>query len=64
MDDDEPDDDELKAQAACDKDHEVSDDAEIEDLAKEVENDARFFVGVADGALGRLALLKVCVRSV
>ena len=58
--DDELDDEELEAQAELDKDHEVSDDAEIQDLAKEVERDAQFFIGAADSALGRSALLKVC----
>ena len=60
-DDDELDDEELEAQAEVNKDREASDDAEIEDLAQEVENDVRFFVGAADVALGRSALLKVCI---
>ena len=59
LDSDEPDDEDLEAQAECDKDREASDQAEIQDLAKEVERDARFFVGAADTALGRSALLKV-----
>jgi hypothetical protein len=58
--DDELDDEELEAQAELDKDREASDDAEIQDLAEEVERDAQFFVGAADSALGRSALLKVC----
>jgi hypothetical protein len=52
---------ELEAQAEVDKDREASDDAEIQDLAKEVERDIRFIVGAADAALGRSALLKVCL---
>ena len=60
-DDDEPDDEELEAQVEVDKDHEASDDAEIEDLVQEVENDVHFFVGAADVALGCSALLKVCI---
>ena len=60
MDDDEPDDEELEAQAELDKDREASNSAEIQDLAEEVERDARFFVGAAESALGRSSLLKVC----
>ena len=58
-DENELDEEELEAQAKVDQDHEASDDAEIQDLAKEVERDIHFIVGAANAALGRSALLKV-----
>ena len=58
---DEPNDEELEAQAERDKDCDASDEAEIQDLSKEVEDNDWFFVGAADGALGHSALLKVCL---
>ena len=58
-DEDKLDEEELEAQAKVDQDCEASDDAEIQDLVKEVERDICFIVGAADAALGCSALLKV-----
>ena len=58
-DEDKLDEEELEVQAEVDQDHEASDDAEIQDLAKEVKRDIHFIVGAADAALGCSALLKV-----
>ena len=59
LDEDELDKEDLEALAEVHKDCEASDDAEIQDLAKEIERDVHFIVGAADAALGRSALLKV-----
>ena len=53
------DEEDLEALAEVDKDHEASDDTEIQDLAKEIERDVHFIVGAADATLGHSALLKV-----
>lgn len=61
--DDEMDDEELEAANETDKDRQASDDAEIQDLAREVDEDARFFVSTAERKLGEAALLKVWIKQ-
>jgi hypothetical protein len=57
--DDEPDEEELEADEEVDEDRRASDENEIEELAKEVDADIRFFVGASDLELGRSAMTKV-----
>jgi hypothetical protein len=58
-DEDELDEEDLEAEKETDKDRQASDDAEIQDLAREVDEDLRFFVATAERELGEAALLKV-----
>jgi hypothetical protein len=57
---DEMDDEELEAANEVDKDRQASDNAEIQDISRDVDFDSRFFVSMAERKLGEGALLKVC----
>jgi hypothetical protein len=59
MDEDEMDDEDLKAAKEMDKDHQASNEAEIQDLAQEVDKDMQCFVATGERKLGKAALLKV-----
>jgi hypothetical protein len=59
MDEDEIDDEDLEAAKEMDKDRQASDEAEIQDLAQEVDEDMQFFVATGERKLGEAALLKV-----
>jgi hypothetical protein len=59
MDDDEMDDEDLEAANEIDKDRQASDEAEIQDLARDVDEDMQFFVATAERKLGQAALVKV-----
>lgn len=60
LDDEEMDEVDLEADKEIDKDQEVSDKQEIQELADEVDADIQFFVGRANLELGWSAMLKVC----
>ena len=59
MEENEMDDEDLEAIKETDKDREASDEAEIQDLSQEVDEDMQFFVATAERKLGEAALLKV-----
>jgi len=59
LEEDELDDEDLEALAEIDKDRQASDEAEIQNLAREVDEDMRFFVATGERKLGEAALLKV-----
>jgi hypothetical protein len=52
MEEDELDDEDLEAMKEMDKDHEASDEAEIQDLSQEIDKDMRFFVATGEQKLG------------
>jgi hypothetical protein len=53
------DDEDLEAAKEMDKDREASDEAEIQELAQEVDEGMEFFVSARERKLGEAALLKV-----
>ena len=53
------DDEDLEATKKTDKDRQASDEAEIQDLAQEVDEDMQFFVATGEHKLEEAALLKV-----
>lgn len=57
LEDEEP--EELEADEEVDEDRRASDEKEIEEVGKEVDEDIRFFVGASDLELGRSAMVKV-----
>ena len=59
IDEDEMDNEDLEATKEMDKDCLASDEAEIQDIAQEVDEDMRFFVATGERKLGEAALLKV-----
>jgi hypothetical protein len=61
MEENEMDNEDLEALEEMDKDCEASNDAEIQHLAQEVDEDMQFFVGTGEWKLGEAALLKVCM---
>lgn len=61
--DNEIDDEDVEAANEIDKDREACDDAEIQDISRDVDFDRRFLVSTAERKLGEGALLKVCKTS-
>ena len=55
---------ELDANEEIDKDWQVSDEREIQELVDKVDADVRFFVGASDLELGWSAMIKVCGKPV
>ena len=64
LEDEEPEEGELKDDEEIDEDRQASDENEIEEVAKEVDTDIRFFVGASDLELGRSAMTKVCSKLI
>ena len=59
IDEDEMDDEDLEAIKEMDKDRQASDEAEIRELAQDVDEDMQFFFATGERKLGEAALLKV-----